>query len=72
MSKKVRVRQVRSGAHTLTASKEGLLPDERSLMLAGGDSQTYTLKPGQCAELDDSPAVRGMIRAVTHLVRVED
>ncbi|MFI5319847.1 MAG: 50S ribosomal protein L30 [Myxococcota bacterium] len=56
---KIRVKQVRSGAHY-------------------GEKQRATLrglglgKPQQVAELEDSPAVRGMIRAVTHLVRVEE
>ena len=56
---KIRVRQVRSGAHY-------------------GEKQQATLrglglgKPNQVAELKDTPAVRGMIRAVTHLVRVEE
>ncbi|MBL8912089.1 MAG: hypothetical protein JNM17_15445 [Archangium sp.] len=45
--------QVRAGAHTLTASKEGLLPDERSLTLVGGDSQTYTLKVFKTEELTE-------------------
>jgi hypothetical protein len=45
--------QVRAGAHTLTASKEGLLPDERSLMLAGGDTQTYELKVYRTEELTE-------------------
>ena len=59
MSKKIKVKQVRSGAHY-------------------GDKQQATLrglglgKPGKTAELLDSPAVRGMIRAVTHLVKVEE
>ena len=59
MSKKIRVKQVRSGAHY-------------------GDKQQATLrglglgKPGRIRELVDSPEVRGMIRAVTHLVKVEE
>jgi len=56
---KIRLKQVRSGAHY-------------------GEKQQATLrglglgKTGQTAELADSPAVRGMIRAVTHLVKVEE
>lgn len=56
---KIRVKQVRSGAHY-------------------GEKQQATLrglglgKPNQVALLDDSPAVRGMIRAVMHLVKVEE
>ena len=56
---KIRLKQVRSGAHY-------------------GEKQQATLrglglgKPNQVAELNDSPAVRGMIRAVTHLVKVEE
>ena len=58
-AKKIRVKQVRSGAHY-------------------GDKQQATLrglglgKPGRVRELVDSPEVRGMIRAVTHLVKVEE
>jgi large subunit ribosomal protein L30 len=57
--KKIRVKQVRSGEHY-------------------GEKQQATLRglglgrPGKAAELPDTPAVRGMIRAVTHLVRVEE
>jgi large subunit ribosomal protein L30 len=57
--KQIRVKQVRSGAHY-------------------GEKQQATLrglglgKPNQVVVLKDSPAVRGMIRAVTHLVRVEE
>jgi len=56
---KLRVKQVRSGAHY-------------------GEKQRATLrglglgKPNQVVELHDTPEVRGMIRAVTHLVRVEE
>jgi large subunit ribosomal protein L30 len=56
---KLKVKQVRSGAHY-------------------GEKQQATLrglglgKPGATAVLPDSPAVRGMIRAVTHLVKVEE
>ena len=57
--KKIRVKQVRSGAHY----GEKQLATLRGLGLG---------KPGQASELADSPAVRGMIRAVTHLVKVEE
>jgi large subunit ribosomal protein L30 len=59
MSKKIRVKQVRSGAH-YGAKQQATL---RGLGLG---------RPGKIAELPDSQAVRGMIRAVTHLVRVEE
>lgn len=45
--------QVRSGPHTLTASKEGLLPDERSVTLNGGDSQQFELKVYRAEELTE-------------------
>ena len=57
--KKITVKQVRSGAHY-------------------GEKQQATLrglglgKPQQTAVLEDTPAVRGMIRAVTHLVKVKE
>lgn len=35
---------VRAGQHTLTASKEGFLPDERALTFGGGDAQTFDLR----------------------------
>ena len=59
MSKKIKVKQVRSGAHYGKKQQATL----RGLGLG---------KPQQSATLDDTTAVRGMIRAVTHLVRVED
>lgn len=45
--------QVRAGPHTLTASQEGLLPDERSVVLAGGDTQTFDLKVFRTEELTE-------------------
>ncbi len=45
--------QVRAGPHTLTASQEGLLPDERSVVLAGGDSQTFELRVYRSEELTE-------------------
>ncbi|MBM4384702.1 MAG: 50S ribosomal protein L30 [Deltaproteobacteria bacterium] len=59
MSKKITVKQVRSGAHYGKKQQATL----RGLGLG---------KPQQSAKLEDSPAVRGMIRAVTHLVKVEE
>ena len=58
-SKKVRVKQVRSGAHYGEKQKATL----RGLGLG---------KPQDTAELEDTAAVRGMIRAVSHLVTVEE
>ena len=54
--------QVRAGAHTMTASLEGYLPDERSVVLAGGDAQTYDLRVFKSEELTEyrrafSPAI---------------
>ena len=54
--------QVRAGTHTLTASKEGLLPDERTVVLPGGDQQTFDLKVFRSEELTEyrrafSPAI---------------
>jgi large subunit ribosomal protein L30 len=57
--KTVRVTQVRSGAHR-------------------GDKQQQTLlglgltRMGRTRELEDTPAVRGMIKKVAHLIRVEE
>lgn len=57
--KKLRVKQVKSGAHY-------------------GEKQQATLRGlglrrlNATVELEDSPAVRGMIRAISHLVRVEE
>jgi large subunit ribosomal protein L30 len=59
MSKKVTVKQVRSGAHYGKKQQATL----RGLGLG---------KPQQTATLDDTPTVRGMIRAVAHLVKVEE
>jgi large subunit ribosomal protein L30 len=59
MSKKIKIKQTRSGAHYGEKQKATL----RGLGLG---------KPGKTAELTDSPSVRGMIRAVTHLVKVEE
>ncbi len=45
--------QLRAGPHTLTASQDGLLPDERSVVLAGGDTQTFELKVFRTEELTE-------------------
>lgn len=54
--------QIRAGPHTLTSSKEGFLPDERSVVLPGGDSQTFAMRVYRAEELTEyrrafSPAV---------------
>ncbi|MFZ5442590.1 MAG: hypothetical protein ACOZQL_21450 [Myxococcota bacterium] len=45
--------QLRAGPHTLTASKEGLLPDERAVTLAGGDAQEFQLRVYRSEELTE-------------------
>lgn len=45
--------QIRAGPHTLTASKEGMLPDERSLVLPGGDSQTFAMRVYRAEEMTE-------------------
>ena len=54
--------QVRAGPHTMTASLEGFLSDERSMVLAGGDSQKFELRVYKSEELMEyrrafSPAI---------------
>jgi tetratricopeptide (TPR) repeat protein len=44
---------VRAGNHVLSASKEGFLPDERSLVFAGGDSQKFDLRVFKAEELTE-------------------
>ena len=44
---------VRAGPHTMTASLEGYLPDERSTVLAGGDSQKFELRVFKSEELTE-------------------
>jgi large subunit ribosomal protein L30 len=58
-AKKIRVKQVRSGAHYGEKQKATL----RGLGLR---------RPHDTALVEDSPATRGMIRAVSHLVKVEE
>ncbi|MDP2272220.1 MAG: hypothetical protein Q8N23_21035 [Archangium sp.] len=45
--------QVRAGPHTMTASLEGFLSDERSMVLAGGDSQKFELRVYKSEELTE-------------------
>lgn len=55
----IRVRQVRSAI--------GFERDQRATLRGLG-----LRKPGAVAELEDTPAVRGMIQKVVHLVDVEE
>ncbi len=57
--KRVRVRQVRSSY--------GWQRDQRATLRGLGLG-----RPGASAELEDTPAVRGMIQKVVHLVEVEE
>ncbi len=57
--KTLTVTQVRSGEHRK--------PDQQETLLGLGLTRI-----GRTRELEDTPAVRGMIRKVGHLVRVED
>ena len=45
--------QVRAGPHTMTASLEGYLSDERSTVLAGGDTQKFELRVYKSEELTE-------------------
>jgi large subunit ribosomal protein L30 len=56
---KLKVTQIRSGI----GSQQGQRDTLRSLGLR---------KPGQTVVKDDKPSIRGMIRAVSHLVTVEE
>jgi large subunit ribosomal protein L30 len=58
-TKTLRVRQVRSGV--------GYERDQRATLRGLGLG-----RPGRSAELPDDPSVRGMIRKVRHLVRIEE
>ncbi len=42
---------VRPGSHTLTASKDGLIPDERSMLLLATDSKSFELTAYKSEEL---------------------
>mgnify|MGYP000607419107 CR=1 FL=1 len=55
---KIRVTQIRSGAHRK--------PDQRETLLGLG-----LTRMGRTRELEDTPAVRGMVRKVQHLIKVE-
>jgi large subunit ribosomal protein L30 len=55
----IRVRQVRSAI--------GFKRDQRATLRGLG-----LRRPGSVAEVEDTPSVRGMIRKVVHLVRVEE
>ena len=57
--KKLSIRQVRSGA--------GFPEDQRRTLRGLGLG-----KPGRRSELEDTPAVRGMIYKVRHLIEVEE
>jgi large subunit ribosomal protein L30 len=57
--KTLRVKQVRSGL--------GFARDQRQTLRGLG-----LRRPGAVAELEDTPAVRGMIRKIRHLVRIEE
>jgi large subunit ribosomal protein L30 len=57
--KKVRLKQVRSGVG---------FPEDQRRTLRG----LRLGKPGRSSELEDTPAVRGMIYKVRHLVAVEE
>ncbi len=57
--KKVRVRQTKSAI--------GFSRDQRATLRG-----LRLGRPGKHAELEDSPAVRGMIDKVIHLIEVED
>ena len=59
MSKTIRIRQVRSAIGFKRDQRQTL----RGLRLG---------KPGRTSELEDTPAVRGMIQKVVHLVQVEE
>ena len=61
---------VRSGQHTLTASKEGLLPDERSVVLPGGDSQTFAMRVYRAEELTEYRRAFSRPRFVASLRRL--
>ncbi|RMH51740.1 MAG: 50S ribosomal protein L30 [Zetaproteobacteria bacterium] len=55
---RIRVRQVKSGI--------GYARDQRATLIGLGLRRMH-----QVVELEDTPAIRGMIRKVRHLVRVE-
>ena len=58
MAAKIRVKQVKSSI--------GYRRDQRATLRGLGLG-----RPGSASELEDTPAIRGMIRKVSHLVQVE-
>ncbi len=58
-SAKIRIRQVRSGI--------GFSRDQRATLRGLG-----LRRLGRVVEIEDSPAVRGMIHKIRHLVRMEE
>lgn len=59
MSKKIRVEQVRSAI--------GFDRGQRATLRGLGLG-----RPGARMELEDTPSIRGMIRKVSHLIRIEE
>ena len=55
----IRVRQIASG--------NGRKPGQQATLIGLGLN-----KVGKVRELEDTPSIRGMVRAVHHLVKVED
>jgi large subunit ribosomal protein L30 len=58
-TKRVRVTQVKSGINRLA--------DQKQTLIGLGLNKLHRTR-----ELEDTPAVRGMIRKVAHLVKVEE
>ncbi len=58
-AKRVRVTQVKSGINRLE--------DQKQTLIGLGLNKLHRTR-----ELEDTPAVRGMIRKVSHLVKVEE
>jgi large subunit ribosomal protein L30 len=71
MAAKKGAKKAAKGGATLrvvqTRSAIGYAPDQHQTLRGLGLG-----KPGSSKQLIDTPAVRGMIRKVTHLVRVEN
>ncbi len=69
-AKKATAKKAASGATvtvTQIASPAGRLPQQRQTLIGLGLN-----KMGRTSTLEDTPSVRGMIRAVSHLVKVEE
>lgn len=69
-AKKATAKKAASGATvtvTQIASPAGRLPKQRQTLIGLGLN-----KMGRTSTLEDTPSVRGMIRAVSHLVKVEE